>query len=199
MSRRPLTLQARARSYLRAFPQCPDAMWVAGDGRWLYGIWQSGGMWGNATRYYGAFPRTFLARVGALFPEIQPAHTLHAFSGSLPKGPYTRLDSNPACRPELVGSVYDVARLTRRRFQLVVADPPYTAEDAARYGTAAVDRGRATTALAAVTAPGGHLVWLDTTWPMHRKALWHYYGAIEFRRSTNHRIRSVSLFERRAA
>lgn len=196
---RSLTLHERVSSYHRAFPQCPNAVWVAGDrDRWLYGVWQIGGLYKNLSRYYGAYPRTFLERVAALFPEIAPKDILHAFSGSLPKGGYTRLDMNAMVEPELVGNVYDVARLAKpRRFQLVIADPPYSAEDAEKYGTPPLDRGRTLRALAQVTRPGGHLVWLDTTWPMHRKTDWHYYGAIELRRSTNHRLRGVSLFQRK--
>lgn len=197
---RKLTLADRVASYSQRFPDCPNAMWVAGDKKqWLYGIWQLGQYWKNGSRYYGAYPHSFLDRVAAVFPEIAAHETLHVFSGSLPAGEYTRLDINPACDPELVGSVYDIKKLTARKFGLVIADPPYSAEDAKQYGTAGVDRGKATRAIADVVVRGGQLVWLDTTWPMYRKDLWHYYGAIELRRSTNQRLRGVSLFERKAA
>lgn len=195
----PFTLRERAAAYLRAFPQCADAVWVAGGNRWLYGIWQIGQDYRNASRYYGAYPHGYLKRVGALFPDICAHDTLHAFSGSLPAGEYTRLDLNPELQPELVGSVYDVATLTPRRFGLVCADPAYTPKDSEKYGTPALNRGRATRALADVTRPGGFLMWLDTTWPMHRKADWHYFGQIALVRSTNHRIRSVTLFQRKAS
>jgi hypothetical protein len=197
-SRRRLSLHERVNAYLRAFPECPNAVWVAGHrDRWLYGVWQIGGLYKNLSRYYGAYPRTYLERVAALFPEIAPQDILHAFSGSLPKGTYTRLDINPELEPELVGSVYDVAQLTRKRFHLVIADPSYSPADAARYGTASIDTTKATAALAQVTKPGGFLVWLDTKWPMHRKREWHYFGQIEVVRSTGHRLRGVSIFERK--
>ncbi|MND07635.1 hypothetical protein D3C83_297470 [compost metagenome] len=54
-------------------------------------------------------------------------------------------------------------------------------------------------AIARVTIVGGHLVWLDTTWPMHRKAEWRTVGRITIVRSTNHRVRMISIFERQAA
>ena len=187
-----LTLADRVASYSQRFPECPNAMWVAGDKQqWLYGVWQLGQYWKNASRYYGAYPHSFLERVAALFPEIPAHEVLHVFSGSMSAGEYTR--------PELVGSVYDIKKLTARRFSLVIADPPYSAEDAKHYGTAGIDRGKATRALADVVVRGGQLVWLDTTWPMYRKDLWHYYGAIELRRSTNQRLRGVSIFQRKAA
>lgn len=195
----PLTLRDRAASYASRFPECPGAVWVAGDrDQWLYGVWQIGAYYKNATRYYGAYPYSYLERIAALFPDIAPADVLHAFSGSLPPGAYTRLDINPDCGAELVGSVYDVAALTSKRFRLVIADPPYSKADADRYGTKSVNIGKATRALAGVVESGGHLAWLDTSWPMHSKTLWQYYGAIEVRRSTNHRLRGVSLFERKA-
>lgn len=196
---KPLTLPQRCRSYLRAFPQCADAVWAAGDGRWLYGVWQIGADYRNRSKYYGAFPKGFLERVDALFPDCSYGDRLHAFSGSLPPFEGVRLDVNPELKPDLCGSVYDVASLTSERFSLIIADPPYTATDALKYGTLPVDRGRATAAIAKVTKPGGHLVWLDTVWPMHRKADWHFYGSIQLVRSTNHRVRMVSLFERKAA
>lgn len=220
----PLSLAARCQSYLRTFPQCADAVWVAGNGRWLYGVWQIGNDYRNHTRYYGAFPRGFLPRVLALYPDVSKVDgnpecprfdpgclsrdgechdacevpdwpVLHAFSGSLPPGEYVRCDQQaPAeyrCAVEQFPRVYKGPK-----FQLVIADPPYTATDAEQYGTGPVNRGAAMRALAKVTRPGGHLVWLDTAWPMHRKTEWRFYGAIQLIRSTNHRVRLVSLFER---
>jgi hypothetical protein len=81
-----------------------------------------------------------------------------------------------------------------------------------------VNRGKALRALAQVIQPGGWLVWLDTVWPMHSKlewasaasiALvtdweledgeWDSTGLIALVRSTNHRVRMVSMFQRRVA
>ena len=50
---------------------------------------------------------------------------------------------------------------------------------------------------ARVTAPGGNLVWLDQKRPMFRKDQWRLWGAIGLVRSTNHRVRLVSIFERK--
>jgi hypothetical protein len=200
-----LSLEQRVESYERVFPKLKGTLWIATttDGRmvrrWLYGHFAIGNDYTNASRYYGAYPHGYLERITALFPDIPSEEILHAFSGSLPKGAYTRLDINPACNPDLVGSVYDVQFLTASGFELVIADPPYTAADAEQYGTASVDRGKAMQGLAAVVPAGGHVAWLDTTWPMHRKSQWLYYGAIALVRSTNHRVRQVSLFERKAS
>jgi len=194
----------------------------------LYGLWLIGNDYRNRTRYFGAYPAGYLDRVMALFPDIcewrsRQRHTvrrgrvvvsgnyplasatpLHVFSGSLPaSSDYTRVDINPDVAPDIACSVYDLpqwfgAEACRKRL-LVIADPPYSAVDAERYGTPMVDRRRAMAALAEITAAGGHLVWLDTVWPMHRKTQWRTVGRIGLVRSTNHRVRMVSIFERRAA
>ena len=44
--------------------------------------------------------------------------------------------------------------------------------------------------------PAAFVVWLDTVWPMHRKDTWRTVGRILLQRSTNHRVRLVTLFER---
>lgn len=165
----------------------------------LYGIWVIGAFFKNETPFYGAHPRSYLERVMALFPDAGDS-VLHACSGSLPPGPYVRLDLNPARGADVVGNVYDAPELLGdRTFRLICCDPPYSDSDAAKYGTAMVDRRRAIEALAFVAEPGGHLVWLDTVWPMHNKAQWVTVGRICLIRSTNHRVRLISIFERVSA
>jgi hypothetical protein len=197
-----MTLAERAAAFALVYPKWP-ASWprvvTERDRHVLYAIWLMGNDYRNKTRYYGAYPPGFLERVGALFSDVPAADTLHAFSGSLPAGGYTRLDVNPALEPDAVGSVYEAAAvLGGRRFELVVADPPYSAADAVRYATPMIDRRRAVAALADVVRPGGHMVWLDTVWPMHSKKQWLTVGRIALVRSTNHRARLVSIFERTA-
>ncbi len=200
-----MTMNHRAEAFAAAFPR-RKASWphVAREqGRdVLYATWVIGADYRNKTRFYGAYPAGYLERLAALFPDVQPIDdgkltTLHAFSGSLPPGPYVRLDLNPDREPDAVGNVYDGrAALPACRFPLIIADPPYSAEDAARYDTPTVDRRRALAGLADVAEPGGHLVWLDTVWPMHSKAQWLTVGRITIVRSTNHRVRMATIFER---
>lgn len=93
--------------------------------------------------------------------------------------------------------MYDVPRLFgATRFRLIMADPPYSQQDATHYQTPAIYRRRALAALAEVTAPGGFCVWLDTVWPMHSKRQWRTCGRIALTRSTNHRLRDITIFER---
>jgi hypothetical protein len=229
-----LSLTERAEAYNRsAFGIAHQASQLRvvqeAGGDVLYGIWLAGNNYQNESRLYGAYPPKYLDRVMTLFPDVPsaPVSTLHVFAGSLPPDPsYLRLDlqRDDVRQPDVQGSVYDVSRhFAGRLFSLVFADPPYSDADAIFYGTPMVDRRRALVALAEVTAPGGYLVWLDTTWPMHRKAQWRTCarlmlfeedeqdanaeperdwqkrGVISLVRSTNHRFRGISLFERRAA
>lgn len=196
-----MTLQERILSFQNTFPQWPAATpWIVQEqGRdVLYGIWVIGNDYRNKTRYYGAFPHGLLDRIMALFPDAAP-RVLHVFSGSLPKSDaYERCDLvQPA---EIQASVYDLPNIILNwKPRLIVADPPYSSEDAVRYNTQMINRGKATRALASVVNPGAHLVWLDTCWPMHRKDQWLTVGRILIQRSTNHRARVLSIFERTEA
>lgn len=204
-----MTLQDRAAAFALRFPEYPAAhLSLVREQRRdvLYGRWLLGADYRNKTRFYGAYPPGLLDRVQALFPDVY-AHgstwrtraILHAFSGSIgDDGYYTRCDAvQPA---ELRCRVEDIAsHVNGRPFQLIYADPPYSAPDAARYGTTMINRGRVLRALASVTQPGGFLCWLDTCWPMHSKREWVTVGRIAITRSTNHRTRDLTIFERRAA
>jgi len=69
-------------------------------------------------------------------------------------------------------------------------------QQAERYGTPMVNRRLVFNAVAHVTPPGAHLVWLDTVWPMHSKKQWITVARIAIVRSTNHRIRMTTIFQR---
>jgi hypothetical protein len=193
-----VTLLERASAYAAAFPQYPDSWpWVAPTGRWLNAVWLLGNQYGGSG-YYGSFPPGYMRRVRALFPDVHPTQWMHLYSGSL--GP-----CEAGVRFDLAGTptVRADARALPVRpgsLSLVSADPPYSQTDAARYGTPpTLNKPKVLRELAQAVRPGGHLVWLDTTLPMYRKADWHHYGMICIQRSTNHRVRLCSLFERKAA
>lgn len=198
-----MTLCERADAFAAAFPTRGASHLSAvseGGHVVLYGRWCIGQDYRNRSRYYGAYPAGYLKRVMALFPEFVaprfPGHVLHLFSGSLPASDqYERCDSvQPA---ELQCSAYDLPRVVLNyRPRLILADPPYSSADAKRYGTRGIDRGRVFRALAEITDPGAFVVWLDTCWPMHSKRQWQTVGRIALTRSTNHRTRDISIFER---
>lgn len=76
---------------------------------------------------------------------------------------------------------------------MAAADPPYTPQDAKKYGVKMVNRIHALIELARVVRAGGHLAWLDTMKPMYRKKEWRLFGEIAVVRSTNHRVRMLFL------
>jgi hypothetical protein len=203
-----MTLEQRAQAYAEMFPKfhASHLRVVKESGHpVLYGTWLLGNNYRNKTAYYGAYPPSYLTRVAALFPDIEAFRTLHVFSGSLPKGAYWRLDVNPSNAAELVGDVLTIRDLVDAHvapggnFELICADPPYSADDAKRYGTAMVNRRQVMASLATVCAAGGFLVWLDTVWPQFSKQQWRTVGRIQLVRSTNHRVRLISIFERCSA
>jgi hypothetical protein len=201
---RRFSLEDRAAYFRARFPKNPDA-WpvVSPTGRWLTATWFTGAHFQNRSRYYGAYPPIYLARALGLFPELDglPAPAargtlLHAFSGSLPAGPYTRLDSQAHLRPDVVGDVV-APPPGLGPFAVVLADPPYSAEDAALYGTPALDVAAAMRGLARLVARHGMLLWLDQKVPTYRGDQWRQVGLVTVVRSTNQRLRGASLFERR--
>jgi hypothetical protein len=202
-----MNLHERCLGYARSeFGQkFPDSIpYVSPTGRWVYGTWNPGANFQNRTRYPGAYPRTFVERVLAMFPDVRPRQLLHVFAGSLPPGKYARLDVKADLAPEIVGDVYALPALLAAQprlgpFRLVMADPPYPGQARKLYGTPEVQSWRVFQAFAAALAPGAHVVWLSTAKPLFRKDQWHQWGAISVERSTGHAYRKASFFERRAA
>lgn len=191
-----MTLQDRCDAYAKAYPDWPASWPRIGfeQGRQvMYATWLIGNDYRNPSKYYGAYPKGYVDRIMSMWPDAG-GDVLHAFSGSLQAGNYVRCDLVQAA--ELNCSVYDIAQHTSRRFKLLAADPPYTSEDAKKYGTAMISRAKATRGLAGVAEQGAHMVWLDTVWPMHSKTQWVTVGRITIVRSTNHRVRLATVFER---
>jgi hypothetical protein len=73
----------------------------------------------------------------------------------------------------------------------VLADPPYSVEDADRYQTTMVKRNTVLSALRGLS-PGAHVVWLDQVLPMYRKDSFDVEAVIGMVKSTNHRFRVVT-------
>ena len=78
----------------------------------------------------------------------------------------------------------------------MLADPPYSVEDAERYQTSMIKRNTVMSALRGLS-PGAHVVWLDQVLPMFRKDAFAIEAVIGMVKSTNHRFRVITIFERR--
>jgi hypothetical protein len=201
---RTVSLAERAEFYNLEFPDRPPL--VAGNG-WLTGTWCIGAAYKNPNPLYGAYPRGYLERVHCLFPEA--TSVLHAFSGGLTKeaalavaGPgvtdveLVDLVEGRGRHPTWQGDVTELPVSWRSRFDLILCDPPYGKDDAERYGTPMPSASSVMASLWGVAREGANLVWLDQKWPMHQKRDWQCWGHVGLVRSTNHRVRLVSMFRR---
>jgi len=187
-----LTLQDRCNLYRDRFPRFPAPV-VVSDQR-IEGLWIMGNNY-RTSGYYGAYPHGYLDRVLSMFPDARDI--LHVPSGSLPPGPYLRIDIRPEVQPDIVGDCHDLPALVgARRFDLVLADPPYSCEDAEHYGRPMVKRNVMLRSCLDVCKQGGWVVWLDQVLPMFSKDVCELALCIGMVKSTNHRVRVISGFKR---
>lgn len=200
-----------ADNYNAAFPKRVPLSEAGGI---IGGTWMIGSCYKNPNGLYGAYPHGYLERVHAMFPDAR--NILHVFSGGLT--PQLACDPLPLLPPvdgkrttaevhlvDLGGegrhpttecSVEELPLDWDEKFDLVLADPPYSKDDAAIYGPEMYNCRRVMSELHRVTKVGGTLVWLDQKWPMHKKTMWKTFATIGLVRSTNHRMRLVSMFDR---
>ena len=173
----------------------PRSLFVAGDGR-VVGTWIMGNDYRVRSGYYGGYPAGYLRRVAALFPDRQ--RVLHVFSGKvdLRAMPGDTVDVNAANQPTYVADAHDLGAVPLASYDLVLADPPYSVEDAERYRTTMVRRNVVMRSLARGLLPGARVVWLDQVLPMYRKDQWAVEAVIGMVKSTNHRFRMMTVFRR---
>ena len=185
----------RIESYVRQ-TGFPRSLFIGEDGR-VVGTWILGNDYRVKSAYYGGYPAGYLRRVRALFPEKRRA--LHLFSGKvdLAAFPGDTVDINRSLEPTYVDDAQTLERVPLHAYDLVLADPPYSVEDADRYQTTMVKRNNVMRALQRLT-PGAHVVWLDQVLPMYRKDAFAVDAVIGMVKSTNHRFRVVTVFRRLA-
>lgn len=189
-----LTLEQRVEHYVQK-TGFPRSLFVSEDGR-LVGTWIMGNNYTVRSAYYGGYPAGYLRRVKSLFPD--KTRVLHLFSGrvDLAALPGDTVDINPALAPTFVDDAQTLLNVPLERYDLVLADPPYSVEDAERYQTTMIKRNVVMRALQRLPA-GAHVAWLDQVLPMYRKDAFDIDGVIGMVKSTNHRFRVVTLFRRR--
>ena len=184
----------RIENYCR-LTKFPRSLFISGDGR-VVGTWIMGNDYRVRSGYYGGYPAGYLRRVAALFPDRR--RVLHVFSGKvdLSAMPGDTVDCNPAMQPDWLADAHDLSAVPLAEYDLVLADPPYSVEDAERYQTTMVQRNVVMRSLAAGMAQDARVVWLDQVLPMYRKDEWAIEGVIGMVKSTNHRFRVVTIFRR---
>jgi hypothetical protein len=175
----------------------PESLFVGADGR-VVGTWIMGNDYRVRSAYYGGYPAGYLRRIGALFPDKR--RVLHLFSGrvDLDALPGDTVDINPAVAPTYVDDAQTLTGVPLERYDLVLADPPYSVEDADHYRTTMIRRNVVMRALTRLPQDA-HVVWLDQVLPMYRRDAFAQEAVIGMVKSTNHRFRVITIFRRRDA
>jgi hypothetical protein len=190
-----LTWQDRIEN-LKEVTGYPKALFIGEDGR-VVGTWIMGNNYKVKSGYYGGYPAGYLKRVKALFPDKESV--LHLFSGKvdLEAFPGKTVDINPEQEPDYVDDAQSLENVPVEDFDLILADPPYSVEDAEHYQTTMVKRNKVMKALGQKATQGTHVVWLDQVLPMYRKDEWAIVAVIGMVKSTNHRFRVITIFEKK--
>jgi hypothetical protein len=190
---RPLTWPERIKHYHKIIGR---SAYMSYEDGWAYGVWFLGNSWAAKSGYYGGYPCGYLKRVRALFPD--KVKVLHLFSGHVDVGEFhgDTCDVNPNLNPTFVANAHTLEGVRVADYDLILADPPYSAEDADHYGTPLVDRNRVVRALAPRMRVGAHLAWLDQAQPQYRKDTLQPEAAIGIVRSTMHRYRCLLIWNR---
>ena len=189
----PVKLSERVDNYVKV-TGFPRSVFLSEDGR-LVGTWIMGNAYGVKSGYYGGYPHGYLKRIRALFPEKKKC--LHVFSGRVDQSawPGDTVDLNADLQPTYVDDAQELSGVPLHLYDIILADPPYSVEDCEHYKTTMVKRNKVMAALAGINS-GAHVVWLDQVLPMYRKDQWKIVAIIGMVKSTNHRFRVVTIFER---
>jgi hypothetical protein len=191
----PMTWQDRIENYLKV-TGFPRSIFVSEDSfGTVVGTFRMGNDYRVKSGYYGGYPATYLKRIKALFPDKR--RVLHLFSGKVDTSafPGDTVDINPELNPTFVSDAHTLRGVPLEEYDLVLADPPYSYEDAERYGTSMINRSLVLKALLGIS-PGTQVVWLDQALCMYRKVDWQPEAFIGVVKSTNHRFREITVFRR---
>jgi len=189
---RSLTWPERIANYRRRI----GTPYLDHEGDWTYGTWFVGNSYRKKTDYYGGFQGNFLRRIDALFPDRK--RVLHLFAGrvDLEAFPGDTVDIRPELAPTWCCNAEACDGVPLHDYDFVLADPPYSASDAERYGTSMVNRNKVVATLAAGLPPGAYVAWLDQVYPMYSSSRLRPEAVIGIVGSTNHRFRMLTVFRR---
>ena len=189
-----MTHEERIMHYCRVTGH-PRSLFIGEDGR-MVGTWIMKNDYRVQSSYYGGYPAGYLKRIRAMFPDKK--RVLHLFSGrvDIVTLPGATVDINASLHPDFVDDAQTMENVPLRSFDLVCADPPYSIEDCDHYRTTMIKRNVVMSALGGRLSPGTHVVWLDQVLPMYRKDEFALVAVIGMVKSTNHRFRVCSIFQK---
>ncbi len=173
------------------FPKYPPTIYSHG---WVYGVWYCSKSW-IKNKLYGQFPRKFHERSLALWPDVKPERILHACSGTV-EGPGVCLDVSREFSPTVQASV-EALPFRDGAFDLILYDPPYSAEDAQKYGQEKAPRWRRVRPeFLRVLRTGGHIGILHKYYPDYRRREMKLTGLIAVVTGFLSMTRMFSIFEK---
>ncbi len=189
-----MTLQDRIDSYV-SITKFPRSLFISEDER-IVGTWIMGQNYRVKSNYYGGYPAGYLKRIKALFPDKK--NVLHLFSGKVDLSAFAgdTVDINESLSPTFIDDAQTLTDVPLEKYDIVLADPPYSEEDCLKYSTTMVKRNKVMQALGGRLQKGAHVVWLDQVLPMYRKDQFKMIAVIGMVKSTNHRFRVVTIFEK---
>ena len=187
----------RIENYRRIF-KGPAYLLYEPETDWIVGHWEIGNSYKKANGYHGGLQGNFLKRIDALYPDRQ--RVLHLFTGMVDTTafPGDTLDIRPDLGPTYCRNAETCEGMPLHLYDFILADPPYTREDAAKYGTRMPCSRKVMATLAAGVRPATRIAWLDQRKPIYRKREWKLDTIIGITGSTNHILRALFVFTRKA-
>lgn len=186
----PLAIDVNA--YNRTFPKYPALIESNG---WIHGVWYCGAFY--VSLIYGQYPPTFLKRALSLFPAVDPDRVLHCPSGTLngdTAGVTVDLVSDEIRKPKFVASA-DCLPFADNSFDLILSDPPYSKEDAKKYGTPPYPLKKSMAEFRRVLSPRGFFGLLHFYYPTFRRADWDMKAMIGVCTGSNRKMRVFTVFQ----
>jgi hypothetical protein len=187
-----MNLEQRIANYSKTFPNYAPLHLFNNR---IEGQWIIGNNYSKGNGFYGAYPHGVKDRTLALFPDCP--NIMHLFSGIIKEGITYDIDAklNPTICDDVrnIKNYYDVIK----NIDLIMADPPYDKSDFEKYNCKSFNKRKVIKDLGTIVKSGTFLTWLDTRVPIHSKETWILLGYLAIIISTNHRIRCLSLFQKR--
>lgn len=168
-----------------------ESAWANG---WIYGVWYCGTSFQKSI-YHGQFPMTLVKRITAMFPPDE-VDFLHLCCGIEHIDGAFNVDLMDTGAQDLQANVEDLP-LKNNSYDVILIDPPYSEEDASRYGVPRLIKTKTVVNEASrILRPGGWLLWLDEKVPNTPKKDWNWVGIVGIITGRNRRARWLAMFQR---